>query len=307
MDAPWPLIVLTGAVLAVLIGQPWWVAWRRRRAAERAPTAWLRRVVRRHVPLVRGLSADLRRRLLQRVPVFMAEKPVIGCQGLTVTDTMRACVAAHALLLTLNRPDPMYPGLRQILLYPGSFAVSRTRHDAAGVTHTTREALAGESWQQGQVILSWADVAEGARNRHDGRNVALHEFAHQLAPDGTPPDLPISGATPVDADAGLTANTDTLRQGGDVWTRNWRAWRARRHWGKPSVIDDYAQTDVAEFFAVATEAYFERPQALAAEAPELAAALRAFYRLDMAHGLVVSASSRLSIRAGPSVPSGSRG
>ena len=93
---------------------------------------------------------------------------------------MRVTIAAQACLLLLNRRTDYYPGLRQILVYPGAFIVDRVQKDDAGVLQDRRQVLSGESWAQGQVVLSWEDVLDGAAIPDDGRNVVIHEFAHQL-------------------------------------------------------------------------------------------------------------------------------
>ena len=176
------LFFVVPALLFILwvIGEPWWVSRRRERLRQRPfPPAW-RRILQRRVPYLRRLPADLQRQLRQHIQVFIAEKPFIGCGGLVVTDEMRVTIAAQACLLLLNRRPSYYPSLRQILVYPGAFFVDRLHADAAGVLQDQRRLLSGESWSQGQVILSWTDALEGAAVDDDGRNVVIHEFAHQL-------------------------------------------------------------------------------------------------------------------------------
>ena len=201
------------------------------------------------------LPPDMQLRLKRHIQVFVAEKPFIGCQGQAITDEVRVTIAAQACLLLLGhaRPD-CYPRLRQVLVYPDAFAVSRETPLGAGLVQAQRQTLSGESWTQGQVILSWADVLAGAADPADGRNVVLHEFAHQI-----------------DQDKGVAD--------GQPWrprARQRRRWAAvmgdafERLQREPStLIDAYGATDPAEFFAVITEVFFERPQALAAAAPQV--------------------------------------
>ena len=184
-----------GVALALaLLGWPRWVAWQRQRVATQMfPPQW-RKVLRRRVPLVRRLPVPLQLQLKKHMQVFIAEKPIIGCAGLRVSDEMRVVIAAQACLLVLNRSTDYFPNLRQILLYPGAFAVDRASTNDAGVQQEQRQAMAGESWSQGQVILSWQDCLEGAARSDDGRNVVIHEFAHQLdqenaVANGAPPPL----------------------------------------------------------------------------------------------------------------------
>lgn len=263
------LAAVGSVILAWLLGQPWWVAHRRRRVrAEPFPAAW-RRILQRQVPLYRRLPADLKLRLQRAVAVFVAEKQFIGCGGLAVTDEMRVTVAAHACLLWLARSGEGYPELRQILVYPGPFFVDRLTPGAGGVLQEQRQLLAGESWDRGQVVLSWDDVVAGAAVADDGRNVALHEFAHQL-----------------DQETGFANGAPRLpsRERYDRWSQvlgaEFDALRQRAEGEAPPLIPVYGAMSPAEFFAVVTEVFFEQPLRLAAEHPALYAELARFYRLD---------------------------
>jgi Mlc titration factor MtfA (ptsG expression regulator) len=181
-------------VLMLLLGVPWWARQRRWRLRQRPfPLAW-RRVLQQHWALYRHLPPPLQQRLLGMVQVFVAEKPIIGCQGLHVTDEMRVLIAAQACLMVLHlhaQPGMApFPELRQILLYPSAFVVKATHAQPGGVLSSGREVRLGESWQHGQVVLSWPDVDAGSRSgqwpalalRTDWatHNVVIHEFAHQL-------------------------------------------------------------------------------------------------------------------------------
>ena len=220
------------------------------------------------MPIVARLPAELQLRLKRHIQVFVAEKSFIGCQGQAITDEVRVTIAAQACLLLLGHPrSDCYPRLRQILVYPDAFVVDRERAVGAGAVQEQRRALSGESWVQGQVILSWAEVLAGAADATDGRNVTLHEFAHQVDQD--------------------TAAADG---------RPWRpSAAARRRWAavmgdaferlqrEPSaLIDAYGASDPAEFFAVVTEVFFERPQELAAEAPAVYRELAGLFGVDPA-------------------------
>lgn len=263
--------IVLGALLAVLAiaGWPWLQSLRRGRLRRQPfPAAW-RRILQRHVPLVRRLPADLQLQLKQRMQVFIAEKPFIGCNGLVVTEAMRVVVAAQACLLLLNRPAEHFGNLRQVLLYPGAFVVDKVHHAAGGVLRDERQVLAGESWSQGQVVLSWDDVLAGAAQADDGQNVVVHEFAHQLdQADGQ-----ANGAPP------LARAADRQR-----WARVMRDEFAHLEQqlaqGEDNLLGAYAATNPAEFFAVASEVFFERGPLLAATRPALFAELAAFYGVD---------------------------
>ena len=259
--------VVTGAVLA---GPTLAQVWRRRRIARRPfPAAW-RDIVRRRVPLARELPAAQQMLLKKHIQVLLADVPFIGCAGLEVSDEMRVTIAAQAAFLLLGRGGS-FGNLREVLLYPGHFVVPRSEVGAGGVVHEARDVLAGQSWQRGQVIVAWDAVRDGAGDPHDGTNVVMHEFAHQL-----------------DQDTGVANGAPYVGRGAQqqAWARvmnqEFDALRARLAHAEPGVIEPYAATSPAEFFAVTTELFFEKPGALAAERPELYEQLKRCYRLDPA-------------------------
>ena len=263
------MLLLAAVALLVVIAflaQPRWIERRRSRLRARPfPTAW-RPILRRRVPLVARLPPELQLRLKGHIQAFVAEKPFIGCRGQAVTDEVRVTIAAQACLLLLGHPRPdYYPRLRQILVYPDAFVVNRERPLGAGLVQEQRHTLAGESWTQGQVILSWADVVAGAADPADGRNVVLHEFAHQIDQD--------KGA----ADGRPWRPRPELR-------RRWAAVMGEafeRLRNEPStVIDAYGASDRAEFFAVVSEVFFERPSDLRAEAPAVYEELAKLYGVN---------------------------
>jgi len=260
------ILALVLAGLAALILQPWWVARRHARLLSRPfPAAW-RRILRQRVPAAAALPADLQQRLKQRIQVFLAEKPFIGCAGQTITDEVRVTIAAQACLLLLGQPRPDgYPRLREILVYPDAFVVDELRRAAGGVVQPQRQVLAGQSWTQGRVILAWTEVVTGAADPGDGRNVVIHEFAHQIDQDS-----------------------------GSADGRPWRASRAqRRRWAAvmdeafsqhhrdgPALVSAQGAADPAEFFAELSERFFEQPRWLAAEAPAVYRELVLLYQLN---------------------------
>ena len=292
-------IVLLSALLlvAAIAGAPRWRTWRRQAWAGRPfPAAW-RTILRRRVPLYRQLPADLQQQLRRRILVFLAEKPFLGCGGLAITDEMRVTIAAQACLLRLNAGDSMFPELKQILVYPGAFLVDRVHAAPGGVLREERRALAGESWSQGQVILSWQDVLDGARVVDDGHNVVLHEFAHQLDQEtGSANGAPRLGSRAAHARwaqvmggefAALQARI-RAREAAQVRAQADRSWFGAAGGGASTaepadLISDYGATNEAEFFAVVTEVFFEQAHALAQRHPALFALLREYYAVDPRH------------------------
>lgn len=267
-----PLLITTALALALiawLVSAP--LLQRRQRARVRAqpfPVAW-RRILRRRVPYVQRLPADLQLRLKQDIQVFLAEKAIIGCAGLTVGDEMRVTIAAQACLPLLGARRGYYPQLKQVLLYPGAFVVHRVDPTAAGVQMEQRRALAGESWVQGQVLLSWADVQAGAADPDDGHNVVIHEFAHQL-----------DQAKGFANGAPSLSSRAAYQRWSRVMQREFDTLRGRVARGEAGLIDAYGATDPAEFFAVTSELFFERPGALGEAHPALYEQLSRYYRLN---------------------------
>jgi Mlc titration factor MtfA (ptsG expression regulator) len=258
--------------VAWLVAQPLWL--RRRREALSAqpfPADW-EAILRRRVPQFSTLPADLRSQLRSHIQVFVAEKDFFGCGGLEVTDEMRVTIAAQACLLLLNRRTHYFPNLREVLVYPGAFIVDRVRAEPSGVLQEQRHALSGESWSRGQVILSWQDTLEGAAVADDGRNVVIHEFAHQL-----------------DQEKGYANGAPWLgtRKRYGRWSQVMATEYARLQyeaaWQSPSLFSYYGASAPAEFFAVASEVFFEQGGRMALEHPELYAELRDLYRVDPRH------------------------
>ncbi len=265
------LVLWVSALLTVmaLASAPARTAWRRRSwRAQPFPDAW-REILRQRVPYVRHMPADLQLQLKRHIQVLLAEKEFVGCDGLEMTDEIRVTIAAQACLLLLNRRTDYFPGLQHVLVYPDSFQVKRVHHDMAGVQHERRQVLAGESWSQGKVILSWRDVVKGASTVDDGRNVVVHEFAHQLdQEDGQANGLPVLG------------RRDLQQHWAEVFSREFSLLQQQAAMGEPSLLDHYGATDPAEFFAVASEVFFEQPSVLAERHPELYALLSRFYRIN---------------------------
>ncbi len=212
-------------------------------------------------------------RLRALCALFLQAKRFSGAGGLEITRGMRLAVAVQACLPILYLGLSWYRGWVEIILYPGPFAVAHEEVDDAGVVSRRAEMRHGESWAQGPLILSWADVEGGLREPQDGYNVVVHECAHKL-------DM-------LDGDAnGLPPLHDgmSVTQWADVMGRAYEDLRARcaRDGGDPCAfpIDPYAATHPAEFFAVASEYFFTAPHLLAAFYPEVYRQLALFYRQE---------------------------
>jgi Mlc titration factor MtfA (ptsG expression regulator) len=243
--------------------------WRLARALARPLSRERLATIERNVAQYAGLPPALRERLQRLVKEFLHGKTFVGCAGLEVTDEMRVTIAAQACLLLLGRPGRVFPGLHSVLVYPGAFLVPRRELDAAGVVTETRQDLLGESWGDGRVVLSWEHVRRAGQPGERAHNVVLHEFAHQLDSE--------SGST---NGAPILGSPERYRSWAATLARDFALLRRDAYWGQPDVLDPYGATNPAEFFAVATETFFEQPHALAAGHPELYAEFEACYRVD---------------------------
>ncbi len=285
------IVAVAIGVLAWLIGTPLWRARRRAVAMAQPLPAAATTAIDRNVPAVRNLPPEQRARLESLMAAFLAEKEFIGCNGLVVTDAMRSTISAMACLLVLGRRGH-YDALHSVLVYPTAFWVEDEVEDEAGVVTQRRRVLSGEAWESSRIILSWEDVLEAARHPGEGYNVALHEFAHYLDAEGlglaAPPPAPLSPAQ---------AKSDAVRVRA---TAEWAADLADEFAalldavdrGDYTFLDPYAAEDEAEFFAVATEDFFERPGELREAHPRLYVLLQEFYALDPAgwHGIQAPSS-----------------
>ena len=201
----------------------------------------------------------------------MAEKEFVGCRGLIVTPEMKLAVAAQACLLVSNRPTRPYERLYSVLLYPDAFIVPQEETDEAGVVTQHESVLTGEAWETHRIILSWEDIQASAQEPGSGYNVVLHEFAHYLdAEDGD-----ANGAPPL-------GDAQRYERWSRVMSDEYEKLRAAAENGAETLIDPYGAEDPAEFFAVATESFFEQPRELKQRHAALYIELMNYYRLDPA-------------------------
>jgi hypothetical protein len=253
---------------------------RRRRLMETPLSPERIAILERNVPYWRLLPEADRRELGGLAQIFLAEKSFEGCDGLEITDEIRLTIAAHACILLLHRATDVYPFLVSILVYPRAFVAPLREHGPDGVVIEEDEERDGESWDTGALILSWEDCVESVASPRDGYNVMIHEFAHQLDDEAG-----IADGVPRLDDKALAAE----------WTRaferEFEALGKRADKRIPTLLDWYGSESPAEFFAVLTETFFEKPAALKARHPELYGLIARFYRQDPA-ALEAAASGR---------------
>ena len=262
-------IVLIGA--GVFVGQRavLSVRWVRpiRLPSEPTPEHWPD-LIRGNVPLSRRLTDAHFEKLLRLVQLFVRKKRFEGAQGFEVTEEVKVTIAAQACLLLLDLDVGLFPGLHTIIVYPAAF-VPRRVGESGGRGRKKGVATFGESWSLGVVVLSWDSVLHGAFDPKDGRNVVLHEFAHQLdqatgEADGVP--------------VGISPST-VKTWAGVLGRRHGQLRRAKRR-GRSSVMNKYGAKNRAEFFAVATETFLEKPHQLKTKKTDLYDSLVEFYGWD---------------------------
>jgi Mlc titration factor MtfA (ptsG expression regulator) len=248
-----------------------WFKHRRRSKlrAQTFPAAWAQWLSQ-NVLHYRDLGPNEQAALREIVQVLIAEKNWEGCGGLTLGDEIKVTIAAQAALLLLAIDHDYFPRVLSILVYPTEYL---TPHEYIGPDGVVHEGLSnlGEAWYRGPVILSWDDAAYDGLHPYDGENLVLHEFAHQLdmedrETDGTPP---------------LAARGER-RRWQQVMETEYQQLIEDTEQGRRVLLDEYGATDRAEFFAVATECFFERPSDMQRRHPDLYHVLRSYYRQDPA-------------------------
>jgi Mlc titration factor MtfA (ptsG expression regulator) len=251
------------------------VFWKRRRRerlrAQPFPPEW-RAIAERNCPRVARLSDADRDTIFGHAQVLLAEKHFEGCGGLELTDEIRVTIAVQAARLLLNADFDYFPGVVSILVYPESIAHTERQHLGGGIWEEAEIDAAGlAASHEGVIILSWDSASRNLRNADDGHDVVLHEFAHALdfldrAFDGTPP----------------MGSRESYRAWGQVMQPEFEAHRKAVDEGRKTVLDPYAAKNPTEFFAVATEHFFGRPEELRNHHPAVYSALRALYGQDPA-------------------------
>lgn len=243
-----------------------WRAERRRRAAERLPIAdtdW--QAAEWPYPFFDRLSADQRRRLRRLAAEFIVAKEWSGAQGLQLTPSLQLQIALQACLPILELGLSWYEGWVGIVVYPGDFVIPRRVVDEDGVVHEYDDAVLGEAWEGGPVLLSWFDDPAEPGDV----NVVIHEFAHKL--DMT--NGAVDGLPRLHPDMSIRAWQQAFAPAFDDFCRRVDA-------GEEVPLDPYAAEHPSEFFAVASEVFFEAPALLATMYPAVYRQLRLFFRQD---------------------------
>ena len=240
-----------------------------KRAIDRPFPAHFSKILRRNIPVYSRMPAELQMQLKRLVKQFLHEKKFLGCDGFKITDEVRVTIAGKASMLLLNRRTRAYPDLKMVLVYPSAFIAPRIETGLGGIITHGNQTLSGESWSDGRVILAWDHVQKSNGNVADGHDVVLHEFAHQLDSE--------SGST---NGAPRLKNKARYQSWAETMSHEFELLQQAAETQTESVLDYYGATNPAEFFAVATETFFEKTARLAYDHPRLFEQLRAYYQVD---------------------------
>jgi MtfA peptidase len=240
--------------------------WRVRRVLAEHPIAepaWQQAIAR--CAPARRLGATDQATLRVLATLFLDRKSLEPVKGLALDEADRVLLATHACVPIVKLGFDWYDGWHSVIVYPDPFIPRHLHTDVAGVVHQSNSVMSGEAWGRGPVILSWASVLE--IGHEPGRNVVIHEMAHKLDmlngdANGFPPLHP--------------------RMDRRVWWRvfsgAWDHLKEERRHGIHLPIDPYGLESPAEFFAVLSEEFFERPAVLRHHLPDVHRQLVQFYR-----------------------------
>lgn len=247
--------------------------WRRRRLMQKSLSDEKLSYLRKNVPYYKFLPGDLQQKLQGLINIFLDEKNFEGCAGLEITDEIRVTIAGQACILLLGIEDfsSFYEGLRSVLVYPESYVAKVKNTHNSFFVEEGFERRHGEAWSRGHVVLAWNEVKKGASDIRDGQNLVFHEFAHQL-----------------DYDYGATSEIESADEQSSYLSWAWVVGNEYNNLlealkrNQQTLIDEYGATNLAEFFAVVTEYFFEKPRELQKKHPELYQQLTEFYQQDPA-------------------------
>lgn len=242
--------------------------WLNRRIIQRStitPSQWDEAYAR--LPLLKGLTEEEQQRLQELAILLLHQKVLEGARGLEITQAMALIIALQACLPILNLSLEDYDGWVSVIVYPATFFPKRVVTDENGVVHHVESNLAGESWQRGPVILAWDETEQAGII--DGQNLVIHEFAHKLDMQNGE----ANGYPPLHAEMDPSA---WVR----IFTAGYEDFRQKCIDGEPIGINCYGASSPAEYFAVFSEVFFERPDILCEYYRDIYDQLRQYYRHD---------------------------
>lgn len=234
------------------------------------PKEW-QKILARNAAFRTQLDTATQKRLDLGIAAFVRDKYWEGCGGFELSDEHRVTIAAHALRITLGYEEDYFDDVQTILVYPSTYKAQAKENIGGGIIVEGKSARLGESWYHGPVILAWSDIESQILHRGNPRNVIAHEFAHQLDYRNGPA---ADGVPPIESAEQATRWLDVMKREYE------KLCQICQHRGRRSVLDCYGATNRAEFFAVATESFFEDANRLSSECPELFQEMMGFYQQD---------------------------
>ncbi|MFZ6814418.1 zinc-dependent peptidase [Undibacterium sp. Rencai35W] len=264
-----PLILFLALLAIAILAAVYLPAYLLKRAIQQPFPSHYAKILRKNIPVYSRMPADIQLQLKRLIKQFLYQKKFIACDGLQMSDEIKVTIAGRACMLLLNRTTAVYPALKTVLVYPSPFVVPRLETGIGGVVTHAHQSLSGESWSDGRVIVAWDHVQRRGGEQAEGHDVVLHEFAHQL-----------------DSETGVTNGAPALGSKAKYqrWSRilseEFAALQQVLALGEDTVIDPYGATNPAEFFAVVTETFFEKPWAMARRHTALFEQFRAYYQVD---------------------------
>lgn len=236
---------------------------RRRPSLQPLPADW-RAILNRDVGITRGWSNAQQEQLARLAGRLLDQIGFEGAHDLAITHEMKVTIVANAALLLMGWDEVVFPRLKTVIVYPGTYRAHEQRRTPEGTILELNQFRRGESWTHGTLVLSWGDVLADSRAPEKGRNVVLHEFAHQLdSEDGETEGIPYVGG----------------RERRDEWQRLME--RAQRKALRESWYGLYGGRLIdtpAEFWAVSVELFFLRPERLASRFPDWFEAMASYFQ-----------------------------
>jgi len=265
------MITIGLLVIAYLVLQPAYLGRKRKKISNTEfPQKW-KNTLNNKWPLYRRLPDLLKQNLHNRIKIFMVEKQFIGANGFEVFEEHRLLIAAQACLLIVNKPFEYFDKLQIIMIYPSTFVASRERMQSDGTIINESSVNSGEAWETGKIILSWDATYAGLINISDGQNVVIHEFAHLL--DNT------NGSA---NGAPLLEHANNYQQWSRIFSAAYDRLQHSVERGHKTTFNPYGTVNPGEFFAVASELFFEKSSLFQKEEPLLYQQLEKFYAVDPA-------------------------
>lgn len=232
------------------------------------PPSWIE-LIHQNVWQYRSLDDSQKQRVHDCTQVMVAEKNWEGIDGFKVTDEVRLTISATASLLTIGLDQTFYfDRVESILLHPGAIR-NQKMHRGRVVDESEDIFLSGQAWQGGPLVFSWPSALQGSQQPGDGSNVVIHEFVHHI--DGLDGEM---GGSPIISDREL------LSRWSSVFQRRYNELRDDLKDGRSVLIDEYAATNPAEFFAVAAESFFDSPRRLNRDLPDVYEVLKDYFAID---------------------------